>query len=189
MDTDQINSELPLLSENRNLSLHCHQLTKVIGFLSCVKILGMPLTTRDCVTPIINYIVCHEKWIKGYCQQPHFAMMNDGVGIMIPARTKRGRKEQVFVPKQRGGIINNIFLCHFIKNVFEPSVKLFKNHIAMSYPGQILCSDWLPMWTRYYFPPTKFLLISNKESYYASKVFPFCLLPHFCSEGVAKNVL
>ena len=68
-------------------------------------------------------------------------MMNDGVGIMIPARTKRGRKEQVFVPKQRSGIINNIFLCHFIKNVFEPSVKLFKNHIAMSYPGQILCSD------------------------------------------------
>ena len=47
-------------------------------------------------------------------------MMNDGEGIMIPAGTKR--KEQVFVPKQRGGIINDMFLCHYIKNVFEPSV-------------------------------------------------------------------
>ena len=35
-------------------------------------------------------------------------MMNDGEGIMIPARTKR--KEQVFVPKQRGGLVKT---CSF----------------------------------------------------------------------------
>ena len=37
-------------------------------------------------------------------------MMNDGEGIMIPAGTKRGRKEQVFVPKQRGGLVKT---CSF----------------------------------------------------------------------------
>ena len=56
----------------------------------------------------------------------------------------------------------------------------------MSYPGQILCSDLLPMWTRYYFPLNKFLLISNKESYYASKCFHLFFNHIFVMKGLPK---
>ena len=58
MDTDQINSELSLFSKNRNLALHCYQLSKVKLFLFTMHALIrlVPFTTRNCSTPIINYI-------------------------------------------------------------------------------------------------------------------------------------